>query len=378
MNLTDMKLTNLDLITINDSLKAPLLKLNVIPTSNVVAPSTNELIINVDKSSEETEERKTYVFNLSDTLKYLNDTSDEFTFSPVIDGEEVKLKAYVTRRIKDGAVLETEEIEEVEHDVITLFEGINYISTNYSGVTLNVVYPKNTDLVNYFLNTLIYANDLKNKVLSLDDIYYKDAFTETEDGINANLNELTIKCLSSKTGQFRLDSLGNLTVNSLINLNPSSTTSSLDFNAIYPVGSIYMSVSSVNPSTFFGGTWESIGAGKTLIGVDANDTDFNTVEKIGGAKTHTHILPRHRHVLSTGYAKWNGTTNKLEWQEGEISSWTRNMCLTGTLNYVSSSAKVSYGVKLAGYSDYSATTITTEDTSNLMPYLTCYMWKRTA
>lgn len=49
-----IKLTNLDLITINDSLKAPLLKLNVIPTSNVVLPSTNELIIYVDKSLEET------------------------------------------------------------------------------------------------------------------------------------------------------------------------------------------------------------------------------------------------------------------------------------------------------------------------------------
>lgn len=44
--------------------------------------------------------------------------------------------------------------------------------------------------------------------------------------------------------------------------------------AIYPVGSIYMSVKNTNPSTYFGGTWVAWGTGRVPIGVNANDTNF--------------------------------------------------------------------------------------------------------
>ena len=52
----------------------------------------------------------------------------------------------------------------------------------------------------------------------------------------------------------------------------------------FPVGSIYLSVVNTNPSIWFGGTWELISQGRTLVGVDINDTDFNTAKKIGGEK----------------------------------------------------------------------------------------------
>ena len=55
----------------------------------------------------------------------------------------------------------------------------------------------------------------------------------------------------------------------------------------YPVGTIYESVKPDNPSTFMGGTWTRFGNGKVLVGVDESDTDFNTVNKTGGEKTHT-------------------------------------------------------------------------------------------
>lgn len=66
------------------------------------------------------------------------------------------------------------------------------------------------------------------------------------------------------------------------------------FKLIYPVNSIYLSTSSANPSTYFGGTWEQVGQGRCIVGVNANDTDFNSAMKTGGSKTknmtHSHEL----------------------------------------------------------------------------------------
>lgn len=71
---------------------------------------------------------------------------------------------------------------------------------------------------------------------------------------------------------------------------------------IYPVGSIYISVKNTSPATFLGGTWESFGSGRTLIGVDANDSDFSTAEKTGGEKAHTlssNEIPSHAHTVNS-------------------------------------------------------------------------------
>lgn len=71
---------------------------------------------------------------------------------------------------------------------------------------------------------------------------------------------------------------------------------------VYPVGSIYISINSNNPSSFFGGTWVAFGSGKTLVGLDGSQTEFNVVEKIGGSKTHTLSvpeMPQHTHTQNS-------------------------------------------------------------------------------
>lgn len=73
------------------------------------------------------------------------------------------------------------------------------------------------------------------------------------------------------------------------------------FNKVYPVGSIYLSVNSTNPSSYFGGTWVAWGSGRVPIGVNTSDTSFNTVEKTGGNKTHaitSNEMPSHNHSVS--------------------------------------------------------------------------------
>lgn len=68
----------------------------------------------------------------------------------------------------------------------------------------------------------------------------------------------------------------------------------------WPVGSIFISVVPTNPANLLGaGTWQAFGTGRTIIGIDAGDTDFNAAEKVFGEKSHALTsgeMPSHTHV----------------------------------------------------------------------------------
>lgn len=80
-------------------------------------------------------------------------------------------------------------------------------------------------------------------------------------------------------------------------------------NAIYPVGSIIIRDDTEDMSNFLGFTWEKVFAGRVLVGLDTSQTEFNTIGKIGGEKTHTLTIdemPKHKHTISAGT---NATTD---------------------------------------------------------------------
>lgn len=59
-------------------------------------------------------------------------------------------------------------------------------------------------------------------------------------------------------------------------------------NLTFPIGSTYITQNNTNPSTILNfGTWERL-KGKICLGLDENDTDFNSIGKTGGAKKHKH------------------------------------------------------------------------------------------
>lgn len=121
---------------------------------------------------------------------------------------------------------------------------------------------------------------------------------------------------------------------------------------IYPVGSIYISVNSNNPSIYFGGEWESFGKGRTIVGIDPDQEEFNIAEKTGGEKTHTltiQEMPEHNHPD----AKPNSVPNQAG--SGPV-----------------------YGSLLDNSFASSGFAGGNQPHNNLQPYITCYIWKRTA
>lgn len=81
------------------------------------------------------------------------------------------------------------------------------------------------------------------------------------------------------------NNLSELTSAETARANLGISTAAEIIDLIYPVGSIFISINSANPSILLGGTWEAFGAGKTLIGLDSGDPDFNIPEANVGAKT---------------------------------------------------------------------------------------------
>lgn len=81
-------------------------------------------------------------------------------------------------------------------------------------------------------------------------------------------------------------------------------------NLVYPVGSVVTLGVSTNPATLFGiGTWTAI-AGKVIVGIDATQTEFDTLNETGGAKTVTldiTQIPSHSHEYSYGDIDGSGT-----------------------------------------------------------------------
>ena len=147
---------------------------------------------------------------------------------------------------------------------------------------------------------------------------------------------------------------------------------------IYPVGSIYMSVTDSTVSAVesrFGGTWESFGAGKMLMGVNTSETEFNTVLKTGGTKTETlniSKMPKHRHTIIR--QQWFGVDSVNSSVTSSIFSWKAGAGTGGSTSYSYKSDPSNLG---ADANDM-LTTGGGGAHNNLPPYITVYMYKRTS
>lgn len=123
----------------------------------------------------------------------------------------------------------------------------------------------------------------------------------------------------------------------------------------YDVGDLYLTISTVHPETRWPGThWASFGVGRTLVGIDASDTAFDTVSETGGAKSNE--VSGIAKIGVFGTSSWIKSASKA-WTAGH--KWTINSTATNTDN-LSSGAEIDATV------------------STLPPYIVVYMWVRIA
>lgn len=139
----------------------------------------------------------------------------------------------------------------------------------------------------------------------------------------------------------------------------------------YRVGDLFLTTIATNPSSYLGGTWELFGPGRCLVCVDTSQTEFNSVKKTGGEKSHTltiaempshtHIQNSHKHIIP--YRNDSGPYDVsiyFSYSDGNVKTWWNSSICTDT------------------------TTATNQNTggggahNNLQPYITCYIWIRTA
>jgi len=277
---------------------------------------------------------------------------DPLTYSSLLGNDLL----YIVHRVGGST-------ESYNLSISDLFLGTNNLSTDIKFRSDTLVVANGRVGINE--DTPTYTLDV-NGTLRVDGV---SQFNSTANTVNIIVNDtLTVSTLRSKSTS-----------------NPKSSYQEL-IGIIHPVGSIYMSTNSENPSTTFGvGTWEEWGQGRVPVGVKSTDALFNNVEKIGGSKdavvvehdhdaTSTAITnvtltdPGHTHPQSG--TRTSGSTDN---DDPDVTRWT-------------STKGTSTGSAVTGITATATTSVTTtvDDSGvsgankNIQPYITCYMWKRTA
>ena len=159
-------------------------------------------------------------------------------------------------------------------------------------------------------------------------------------------------------------------------------------DVIYPVGSIYMSMSATNPHDLFGvGTWERISQGRMLLGADDSTYEAGAT---GGEATHTltaNEMPAHSHDGKTSWADLKGNLSN---SDNDSITCSHSVGTSGIFSRgngwghfggQASGDNVTTSLKVNASHDHSLSINSTgggQAHNNMSPYLAVYIWQRTA
>nr|DAL22456.1 MAG TPA_asm: Tail fiber family protein [Caudoviricetes sp.] len=144
----------------------------------------------------------------------------------------------------------------------------------------------------------------------------------------------------------------------------------------FPIGTIHFTVQNVNPGTTMGGTWVAWGSGRVPVGVNTGDSSFSTPEKTGGSKTMIHN--HGSGTLGANIGAFDTDITSIGYQAGpkrtNDSAFTYGFKGLPIISGSVSNSRIAHNTPVYGATDDSSSSTS----NNLQPYITCYMWKRTA
>lgn len=218
--------------------------------------------------------------------------------------------------------------------------GVQTSAIQRTRISTNQIIITSTDAVNVRATAsasgTIIGTALQNEsyeVIETSSGWYHIQYTEIDDG-----------WIGEEYAEYVVDNVPSLTIN--------ETTKVQGF---YPVGSLYFSINSTNPTEYFGGTWELYCPGRTIAGVNEDDSNFSTANNNNtkGAKTvtlTTSQIPAHSHDWCYDSRAVSGTNYRR----------LRAYSYSDTKDY-----ETSYTGSSSAH-------------NNLQPFITCYIWVRTA
>ena len=211
-----------------------------------------------------------------------------------------------------------------------------------SNATVGGVTPISADSTTTFLNKTFDADATGNSLTNVEDANIK---------ASAAIDATKIANGTVSNTEFQ-------------HLNGVTSALQTQINNIYPVGSIYMNATnSTNPNTLLGfGTWVRFGQGRMVISQQDSNSRWNSAEETGGFESITLTesqIPSHRHSQATQ------TAPEVEYYGGAETVITE-------FRDTSLAPGGTYGTYYTGYTGSGGSH------DNMPPFITVYMWKRTA
>lgn len=233
--------------------------------NSITISSDNEINANVDLTPYYTKTQMAKLFMGRDET-YTKEEIDERTgingllagdnISISAEGNRTKIATTIAYKLRDKAMSIGNSILGRGTSI-----GVNASATGENSVALGA------DSVAMLANQVSVGNDTTKRIIS-----------NVAEGLEAN-DAVTVGQLNKKLSS-ALDQLNRLA------------------GQLYPVGSIYMNVNNVEPSTIFGGSWERMPSGRMLV----NSGDGFHLGQVGGEKEHKLAedeMPSHQHNLNT-------------------------------------------------------------------------------